>query len=105
MWGDSHPNRNIVTMFSFSLHYCAIVAKKEANENQYTSNYYHSYYICTTIVLTLFATYVLILGSGTSFHYHSATLYSHITMELLPMQNNGILEIIMQNNGILKTLK
>ncbi len=31
-------------------------------------------------------------------------LYSHITMELILMQNNGILGIIMQNNGILKTL-
>ncbi len=31
-------------------------------------------------------------------------LYSHITMELLAMENDGILGIIIQKNGILKTL-
>ncbi len=51
-------------------------------------------------------THILLLGDGTSFHYHSATqpVLPHITTELLPIQNNGILGIIMQNNGILKTL-
>ncbi len=65
-------SQKIATMFSFSLPYCATIAKKEASENQYTLNYYHFYYLCTTIVLTLFATYLLLLCSGTSFHYHTA---------------------------------
>ncbi len=80
--------------YVFILPRCATVAKKEAREIQYTSNYYHFYYLCDAIVLTLFATYVLLLGSGTSTTIVLLSLYSHITMELLPMQNDGILGII-----------
>ncbi len=68
---ESQP-KNHYHVFIF-LPYCDTVAKKEASENQYTSNYYNIYYLCTTIVLILFATYELLLGSGISFNYHSAT--------------------------------